>query len=76
MKNLYIVFTNNNLYLTLLKANFDFKTSGERADLILTDHITNPMPKDMINSLRKLKLFDNIFIINDYSFQDKITQGN
>ncbi len=76
MKNLYIVFTNNNLYLTLLKANFDLKTSGKRADLILTDAIINPMPKDMIDALRKLKLFDNIFIVNDDSLEDKITRGN
>ncbi len=75
MKNLYIVFTNFNLYLTLLKANYDFKTFGKRADLILTDHLDNPLPKDMIKGLQQLKLFNNIFIINDHAFQTKINQG-
>lgn len=71
MKNLYVVNTNYHLYLTLLKANYDLKVHGIGSDLILTDHLVNPLPHNMVESLRTFGLFGSIYIMNDSSITQK-----
>ena len=71
MKNLYVVNTNYHIYLTILKANYDFTTTGVKADLILTDHLVNPLPKDMIKAFNSLNIFDKVLIMPDASISQK-----
>jgi len=75
MKNLYVVNTNYHLYLTLLKANYDLRVHGYSADLILTDHLINPFPQDMLEALNKFELFDNIYIMDDSKLTKKTGNG-
>ncbi len=71
MKDLYIVNTNYHLYLTLLKVNYDFYTFGKRSDLILTDHLVNPLPNEMLERLQQFDLFDQIYIMDDSEITKK-----
>lgn len=70
-KDLYIVNTNYHIYLTLLKANYDLHTFGKHSDLILTDHLVNPLPAEMVDSLKELHLFDHIYIMDDSKITKK-----
>ena len=65
MKNLYVINTNYHLYLTLLKANYDFSCFGISSDIILTDHLINPLPNSMIEKLYTFEMFDKIYIMSD-----------
>lgn len=71
MKNLYIINTNYHLYLTLLKVNYDLQNFGIHADLILTDHLVNPLPQDMLEALKQFNLFDHIYIMADSKITKK-----
>lgn len=74
MKDLYIVNTNYHLYLTLLKANYDLCVYKKRSDLILTDHLVNPLPEEMLDALHQLNLFHHIYIMNDSKITAKTGQ--
>ncbi len=71
MKNLYIVNTNYQLYLTLLKVNYDFCTSGMKADIALTDQLINPSPNEILINLKKFNQVNNIYIIKDITIKRK-----